>query len=290
MRRLLAAERVRFGQRRDLWLVMILVPVVMGLLFLNDFDRTVQGIHSLLNVDFGGGQPDPDVLAQLKAQVQQESLAQLPAFAFPANLVRMATAPIAVILLAIYLSIALVAGEFEWGTVRTIHLTANRGAVLAVRAVLIVGLVVTTLIVGLLIGTVLPFFMSIDGTPLQQYAGPTPDLVPTLAVRVLIILPFISIPVLISVISRSTGVSFLLTILAFVVDLAITGTPFWRDGPAPWLPALTISGSISRLLGDETTPLAAVAPGWSAVVALIAWSLLPVLAAIGTFRRQDLNE
>ena len=290
MRRLLAAERVRFGQRRDLWLLMILVPVVMGLLFLNEFDRTVQGIHSVLNFDVGGGQPDPDFLAQVQAQVRQDSLAQLPAFAFPANLVRMATGPIEVILLAIYLSIAIVAGEFEWGTVRTIHLTANRGAVLAIRVVLVVGLVLTALIVGLLIGTVLPFFMSIDGTPLQQYAGPTPDLVPALALRVLIILPFISIPVLISVISRSTGVGFLLTILVFVVDLAMTGTPFWRDGPAPWVPALTISGSISRLLGDETTPLAAVAPGWTSVVALIAWSLLPILAAIGLFRREDLNE
>ena len=290
MRRLLAAERVRFGHRRDLWLVMILVPVVIGVIYLNDFNRTVQGIHGILNFDFGGT-PDPDFVAQLQAQVRQESLAELPAFAFPASLLRIATMPIGIILLALYVSIALVAGEFEWGTVRTIHLSANRAAVLAVRIGLVTGLVAVALGAGLLIVTVLPLLLlSIDGTPLQQYAVAIPDLAPALGLRLLMILPFISIPILISVISRSTGLAFLLTVLLFVGDLAVTGTPIWRDSPVPWVPATTISGSISRLLGDETSALAAVAPGWYSVVALVTWSVLPVLAAIALFRRQDLNE
>jgi ABC-2 type transport system permease protein len=290
MRRLLAADRVRFGRRRDLWLLMILVPVVIGLIYLNDFNRTVQGIHEILNVDFGGGTPDPGIIAQIQAQIRQESLAELPAFAFPADLIRIATTPIGVILLALYLSSALVAGEFEWGTVRTIHLTADRAAVLAVRVGVIAGLVVIALGLSLLIGTILPFLMSIDGTPLQQFAVPSPDLGPALGLRLLFILPFIAIPILVSVISRSTGLGFLLTVLVFVVDLAITGTPFWHDSPVPWVPATTITGSISRLLGDESSPLAAVAPGWYSVVALVLWSVLPALAAVALFRRLDLNE
>jgi hypothetical protein len=289
VRRLLAAERVRFGHRRDLWLVMVLVPLAMGLLFLNDFNRTVQGIHEILNIDFGGT-PDPDMVAQLQAQVRQESLAELPAFAFPASLIRIATTPIGVILLAIYLSIALLAGEFEWGTVRTIHLTANRSAVLAVRVGLVVGLVGVALGISLLIGTLLPFLMSIDGTPLQQFAVPVGDLGPALGLRLLIILPFISIPILLSVISRSTGLSFLLTVLVLVVDLAITGTPIWQGSSFPWFPATTITGSTARLLEGDSSPLAAIAPGWLSVLALVAWSVLPVLLAVGLFRRLDLNE
>ena len=289
MRRLLAADRVRFGRRRDLWLLMVLVPLAIGLIYLNDFNRTVQGIHEYLNIDLGPT-PDPGMVAQIQEQIRQQSMVELPGFAFPASLVRIATSPISVILLALYLSIALVAGEFEWGTVRTIHLTANRAAVLAVRIGVVVGLVVTTLGVGLLIGTIAPFFMSFDGTPLQQLAAPVPDLAPALGLRLLCILPFISIPIFVSVISRSTGIGFLLTVLVLVADLAITGTPIWPESPVPWLPATTISGSISRLLSGESSYLAAVAPAWYSVIALIAWSVLPVLLAVAVFRRLDLNE
>jgi hypothetical protein len=290
MRRLLAADLVRFGRRRDLWLLMVLVPLVTGLLFLNEFDRTVQGIHSILSSVEFSGTPDPTVVAQLQDQVRQESLAELPAFAFPASLVRIATTPIGVILLALYLSIALVAGEFEWGTVRTVHLTASRAAVLAVRVGLVVGLVGIALGVGLLFGTIAPFLMSIDGTPLQQFAVPVPDLAAALGLRLLVILPFISIPILVSVVSRSTGIGFLLTVLVLVADLAITGTPIWEGSSFPWFPATTISGSISRLLSGDSSYLAGVAPAWLSVSALVAWSVLPVLLAVALFRRLDLNE
>ncbi len=58
-----------------------------------------------------------------------------------------------------------------------------------------------------------------------------------------------SIPVLIAVLTRSMSLAFLLTVLFFVADLALTGSAqFWQASPVPWVPAVTVTGSISRLL------------------------------------------
>ena len=53
---------------------------------------------------------------------------QFPAFTFPASLVKVAGDIAPPVLLAIYLGIALVAGEFEWGTVRTLGSERSVGA------------------------------------------------------------------------------------------------------------------------------------------------------------------
>jgi ABC-2 family transporter protein len=286
---LLAADLVRFGRRRDIWLILVLVPVMIALLYLNDFNRTVQGIHEVLNVDLGPN-PDPTMVAQVQAQLQTQTMEQMPAFAFPASLVRVATNPLGVILAALYLGIALTAGEFEWGTVRTIHLVAPRWSALAVRVGLISGLVLATMGVGILFAAVAPFFMSIDGTPLQHFAAPEPDLGPAIAVRVLCVLPFIALPILISVVTRSTGLALLLTVLLLVVDVALTETPFWQQSPLPWVPGTTVSGSITRLLSGDDSGVAGVIPAWGSVIALVAWSVLPIVGAIVLFRRLDLTE
>jgi len=289
MSHLLAADLVRFGRRWDIWLVLILVPLMIALLYLNDFNRTVQGIHEVLNIDLGPN-PDPNMVAQVQAQLQQQTAEQMPAFAFPASLIRIATNPIGVILLALYLGIALTAGEFEWSTIRTIHLIAGRAAVLVARIGLIFGMVLLTMAIGIVFGTIAPFLMSIDGTPLQHFAAPVPNLGPALALRVLCVLPFISIPILISVVTRSTGLALLLTVLVLVVDVALTETPFWQDSPLPWLPGTLISGSISRLLAGDQSSLAAFVPAWLSVIALIGWSILPLAGAVLLFRHLDLTE
>ena len=80
------------------------------------------------------------------------------------------------ILLAIYLATALVAGEFEWGTVRTIHLTSRRGLTMAVRIGVVVGLIAVVTAIGLAFAAIIPFLLSVEGQPLQAYAAPVPDL------------------------------------------------------------------------------------------------------------------
>ena len=57
----------------------------------------------------------------------------------------------------------------------------------------------------------------------------------------------------------------------------------------PWMSALTVSGSISRLLGSAPT-LASLTPAGVSMPALLAWAVVPILAAIARFRRLDLNE
>lgn len=93
-----------------------------------------------------------------------------------------------------------------------------------------------------------------------------------------------------AVLARSTGFAFLLILLFFAADLAATAAPFWSVSPVPWIPALTVSGSISRILGAPDAPLALLAPAGVSTAALLAWAVLPVAAAIFRFRRLDLNE
>jgi len=290
MRHLLAADRVRFGRRRDLWILVALVPVILAVMFVADFNGVTTPPQNQFFID----PPDPVLEEQLRAQMLTEWRAglerQLPGFAFPASLLKMAGNIGPVVLLSIYLATALVAGEFEWGTVRTVHLTASRGRTLAVRVGVVVGLIAVAVGIALLLGAIVPFFLQVEGVPLQQYAAPIPDFWAGMASRLAVQLPFIAVPVLMAVIARSIGFAFLLTLLFFVADIAITGAPFWSSSPAPWVPAVTASGSISRLLGGPDTPIAALAPVAVSFAAVLAWAVVPVLVAIARFRRIDLDE
>jgi hypothetical protein len=289
---LLAADRVRFGRRRDLRFLVALVPVILAVLFINEFNALTTPPQD----DFFFDPPDPVAEAGLRAQMLDEwrgrLLTELPAFAFPASLIKVAgnIGPLA--FLAIYLGIGLVAAEFEWGTVRTIHLTSSRGRTLAVRTGVVVGLVATATALGLVLAALIPFLLSVEGQPLQDYAQPVPGLLSEVGVRIVAVLPFVAIPVLIAVLARSMSFAFLLTVLFFVADLAVTGAAqFWQASPLPWVPTVTVTGSISRLLlGDEDQFLATLAPASLSVVALLAWSILPVAAAIARFQRIDINE
>ena len=194
------------------------------------------------------------------------------------------------ILLAIYLATALVAGEFEWGTVRTVHLTSRRGLTMAVRIGVVVGLIAVVTAIGLAFAAIIPFLLSVDGRPLQDFAQPVPGLLSDVGIRLMVVLPFISIPAFMAVLGRSTAFAFMFTLLFFVADVAMTGAPFWPNSPVPWVPALTVTGSISRLLGGDQSPLAVIAPSWASVLALAGWAIVPAAAAVALFRRLDLNE
>lgn len=229
--------------------------------------------------------------AQMLADWRNRLVVELPAFAFPASLVKVSGSIGPLALLAVYLAIALVAAEFEWGTVRTLHLTSNRGRTLAVRAAVAAGLVALATGVALVLAAIIPFLLSVEGRPLQDYAMPVPGLVSEIGVRIVAVLPFVAIPFLVAVLARSIGIAFLLTLLFFVADLAVTGAAqFWQASPFPWVPAVTVTGSISRLLGPPDQFLGSLAPPAVSVVALLAWTVLPVVAAIAWFRRIDINE
>jgi hypothetical protein len=287
---LLAADRVRFGRRRDLWIVVALVPVLLAVMFVQEFNAVI----TVPQYDFFFDPADPVAEAQMKAQLlaefQQRVVELLPAFAFPASLVKVAGNVGPLILLAMYLATALVAGEFEWGTVRTIHLTSNRSKTLAVRIALVVGLVAVATALALVLAAIIPFLLAFDGRSLQSYALPVPGLFSEIGVRLTAILPFIAIPALAAVLGRSTALAFLFTVLVLGADLAVTSLPIWQALDAQWVSVITISGSISRLLSGDESPLKAVAPLWVPVLALVAWSTLPALAAIAWFRRTDINE
>jgi hypothetical protein len=290
VRALLAAERVRFGRRPDVRLLVALIPVILAVLYVNAFNS----VTTQPQVDFFFDPPDPVAEAELRAQQLAEwragLAAELPAFAFPASLLKVTGNFLPVILLAVYFATALVAGEFEWGTVRTVHLTSSRVAAMAVRILFIVLLVAIVVGVALLLFSILPFLLSFEGKPLQEFAAPVPDLATTLGSQVVTVFPFIAIPVLLSVLARSSSIAFLLTLLLFVADLAIAGAPIWAGSGVPWVPALTISGSVGRMIGGEATQFATLVPVGVSLAAVLAWSAFPAVAAVAWFRRADLNE
>jgi ABC-type transport system involved in multi-copper enzyme maturation permease subunit len=291
MRHLLAADWVRFGRRRDLWILVALVPVIMAIMFVGDFNSLTTPPRF---ANFVMEPPDPVAEAAARAQMlsdwRQQVAMSLPAYAFPASVLKVAGNLVPVILFAVYLAMALVAGEFEWGTVRTLHLASSRGRTLAVRLGVLVGLIGVAMVIGLLFAAILPFSLSFEGAPLQQFAAPVPDLWFGIVVRLAAPLPFIALPVMIAVLARSGVLVFLLTLLFVAGDLAVTAAPFWSMSPTPWVPALTISGSIVRLLGAPDAPLALLAPSGASFVALLAWGVLPAAGAIARFRRMDLTE
>lgn len=289
MRRLLAADRVRFGRRRDLWILVALVPLVMAVLFVREFDTLTTPPSMEVVTDPYDPVAEAEIRAQMLANWREQMTIELPAFAFPASLLKIIGNLGPAALLAVYLAVALTAGEFEWGTVRTLHLTSSRGRTLATRFLVIVGLVGIALLLALALGAVLPFLMSVEGAPLQASAVATPDLLAQLLLRCAILLPFVAIPALLAVLTRSMSLAFLLTLLVFAADLALASTPFWTTSPIPWLPAVTISGSINRLLSPGSD-IARLVPASVSVVALLTWGLLPMLLAIARFRRLDLNE
>lgn len=289
MRRLLAADRVRFGRRRDLWILVALVPLVMAMLFVREFDTLTTPPSMEVVTDPYDPVAEAEIRAQMLANWREQMTIELPAFAFPASLLKIIGNLGPAALLAVYLAVALTAGEFEWGTVRTLHLTSSRGRTLATRFLVIVGLVGIALLLALALGAVLPFLMSVEGAPLQASAVATPDLLAQLLLRCAILLPFVAIPALLAVLTRSMSLAFLLTLLVFAADLALASTPFWTTSPIPWLPAVTISGSINRLLSPGSD-IARLVPASVSVVALLTWGLLPMLLAIARFRRLDLNE
>jgi hypothetical protein len=290
MRHLLAADWVRFGRRRDLWFLVALVPVILAIMFVSEFNSAT----TPPSFNFFMDPPDPVAEAAARAQMladwRQQVITALPAFAFPASLLKVAGNLGPVILLAVYLATALVGGEFEWGTVRTVHLVSSRGRTLAVRVGVLVGLIGVVMVIGLLFAVILPFVLSFEGAPLQQRVAPVPDFWFGILVRLAAPLPFIAVPVLMAVLARSTSFAFLLVVLFFAGDLAITAAPFWSMSPVSWIPALTVSGSISRLLGAPDAPLALLAPAGVSLAALLTWAVLPVAAAISRFRRIDLDE
>jgi hypothetical protein len=290
MRSLLAADWVRFGRRRDLWFLLAAVPVLLAVMFVSDFNSatTPPEMHIFLDP------PDPVMEAQLRAQALEEFrqglVNVLPAFTFPASLIRVTGNFWPLALLAIYSVMALVGAEFEWGTVRTLHLTASRRRTVAARVAVIAAMIGAAVAAALVLGAVLPFLLSYDGRPVQDYAAPAPNLLSDIGVRLVLLLPFIAIPVLLAVLARSMVTAFLFTILFFVADLTLTEAPIWAGGPASWMPAVTVSGSILRLLGGPSAPLASVAPTEVSVAAMVGWTVLPVLAAIVTFQRLDLEQ
>jgi hypothetical protein len=285
VRNLVAADWVRFRRRRDLFGLVLLVPVILGVMYVGEFNS----VASLPDVDFFIDPPDPvleeEFRAQMIAEWRNRLVTELPGYAFPASLLKVSGNIAPVIFLAIYLGTALVAViEGHRADDASSPPAPRRWRPDRARD----GTRVLVVAVGVVLSPVLPFYLGRRKAAAVVHRARPGSRVGR-GVRVAAVLPFRHDP---CAHGRwlGIGLAFLLTLLLFAGDVAITGAPVWPDSPLPWVPAVTATGSISRMLGGEASPLAAVAPASVSFVALLAWILVPILAAIAWFRRIDLNE
>ena len=62
------------------------------------------------------------------------------------------------------------------------------------RVGVVVGLVAVATALGLVLAAIIPFLLSVEGRPLQDYARPSPASCRKIAVRILAVLPFVVDP------------------------------------------------------------------------------------------------
>ena len=139
-------------------------------------------------------------------------------------------------------------------------------------------------------GGVRRFVLPGEGTSLQGLARPESYLTPQVDARMAVILDFIGIPVWMAILSRSTGLAFVLTLLFFFADLMVSGLPLWRDSLLGWLPSMTVTGSISRVMGAGDPSMPGLVPAWVSFVAMIGWAAAAVVLAIARLQHTDLND
>ena len=83
VKRLLAADRVRFGRRLDLWVLVALVPLVMAVLFVMEFNALTTPPSMDVVTDPHDPVAEADIRAQMLANWRAQMTIELPSFAFP---------------------------------------------------------------------------------------------------------------------------------------------------------------------------------------------------------------
>jgi ABC-2 family transporter protein len=151
---LVRADWYRIRRRWDVWLIVLGVPALAALAYLNG---ALAAGGSQFQTSSVGDVP-PDLQAQIAAQsAAMQYVAALP-YQFPRSIVTLLSG--ATLWLALgsgFLAASLLGNEFAWGTIRNVVLfRPDRSRYLAVRSLWIAGLVVASLAVMIALGAFLP--------------------------------------------------------------------------------------------------------------------------------------
>ena len=166
---LVRADWFRIRRRWDVWLIVLGVPVLAALAYLNGA-LSAGGMQFQTSV---GGDVPPDFQAQMAAQnAAFQYIAALP-YQFPRSIVTLLSG--ATFWLAFgsgFLAASLLGNEFAWGTIRNVVLfRPDRSRYLTVRSMWIAGLVVASLAVMVALGALLPTLVPVapgDPTALSK--------------------------------------------------------------------------------------------------------------------------
>jgi len=329
MTNLLRAEWLRLRRRRDFWVILVGIAIIVTVTFLGAYRSDSARNPPFDEVEFGqmldqSGQFDgmtPADAAQLRAQiladqrVQEEQAAadrevqrllDLRRYSFPQSLLTMLGTAILPLLALVLIASMATGDEFRYGTIRTSLLAASdRRRFLAARlvsmTVIAVGLIATILVLGV----VLPLILAVVGADLP--AAPALDPVATvllLGVDVLAAVGLMAFATMVTLLLRTGTLSVLILLIYGLIELYVANLPIFALGNvlaavpqfffvqgirSVQLRLAYDAGSLAS--GGEPFPAMAVDLGVPAMVGIVlAWTLLFLAIADRRLGRMDVTE
>jgi hypothetical protein len=283
-------EWLRVTRRPDVQVAIVAIPVLGALALVSGYLGEVGRLAQL----------PPDAPDNLRVQVE----VGIERFVFPQTLVTVLGTYALQTLAFLYLGIALTATEFSSGTVRTwLIASGDRRSYLGARTstlAVVVGFAVAEL---LAIGAVSLLIPSDRAVPTRSDFFMVDPLgtMACIGATLLAGLFCIAVGAFVAMLSRNGLVALLLIVLSEFLEVAVSGLPIMRDGPAgnvaQFLPtqALTALRSGSAAAAGVPSPDAPVgsstALGLPAAFAVVAfWTAIAILGIWVRFLRVDIKE
>ncbi|QYF85737.1 hypothetical protein [Brevundimonas sp. PAMC22021] len=192
----------------------------------------------------------------------------------------------------------LYAGDYRWETWRLISARNGRTSLLGGKLLVMTGLALAGMVVFQIAGLIVALAQAAmfeRSITFDMSAGALGDLVLTWLLSWLRIVQYVMIALLTAVVSRSLlAALFVPWALGFVQTLlGQLGPAVFGWEPQGWTMHLLLPGHAYDALKTLVVPPAGPVPGpapalWPALTSLVLWTLLPLLAALAWFRRQDL--
>jgi ABC-type transport system involved in multi-copper enzyme maturation permease subunit len=284
------AERLRIGKRRDLRVILLVVPILVAGSFALSYISDASRISSL-----EPGTPQ-EVIDQFGRFLQR--------YSYPQSVLFVLSSPWLAVFATAYLGVSVMAGEFEFRTIRNVILASrNRAGYLISRALSLFVVAVVLVAVIAVVGVVVAQVLSMTGQRLPP--GPPVDGVGTAllaAAAVGVALELALLGTCLAIVSRRAAVAIVAGGIYLAIESAIAAT---QAGQLE-----TVSGTLVQLLpmqsagilfdlappaaGAVTMVSAIPVPGripiTTAAAAVGAWIVAAFLASVWALRESEIPE
>ncbi len=196
------------------------------------------------------------------------------------------------VILTVTLAASSIAGEFSWGTVRTLlPRAAGRSSFLTAKLITLGLFVIVVVLLGFLaalLGSVLVTAINdLDSSLGDNFAG---RLLGSMVRAAYVIVPYAALAFVIALWSRSSAAGIAIPIVVFYAEVLLTPL-FTSTESLEWLPdALIYSGNISSILDSDAVLEEGQLPGrWQAAGVLAAYVTAFISLAYGRFLTRDIT-